>query len=158
MTTTDIAAQPEPQHRRPRGGRLVSTLLCLFIAGMTLVAGPNPASASVDFPSGAWVVTVATSDCTDHTIDIHPNPSAGSEWTTYSMAQVWDYTQSKWLTSGWQVDEIQNVHRFVNMSSFYGWAYVTYARYEYGRWVYRYEYVPITSDVSSIWCANINFG
>jgi len=158
MTTTDTPAPPQSLHRRHRGGRLVSTLLSLVFIGLMIVTGANPASASVDFPSGAWVVTVADYDCTDHTIDVHPNASAGAESTTYSMAQVYDNAQGQWLTSGWQVDDNLNTHLFVNMVDFADSAYVTYARYEGGQWVYRNEYVPITSDVSSIWCANFNFG
>jgi len=64
-------------------------------------------------------------------------------------------TQSRWITSGWQVDDNLNTHLFVNMSKFYDQAYLTFARFENGTWVYRYEWVPITSDVSSIWCANM---
>jgi len=161
MNTTAPTTRTEPADRSParRARRRfrrygLVTLLALAV-GLTFAAGAPSASATVTFPSGTWVTTIATSDCTNHTIDVHPNPSAGSQWSTYSMAQVYDYAQNRWVTSGWQLDDNLNTHLFVNMTSFYDRAYMTYARVENGSWLYRYEWAPITSDVVSIWCANM---
>ena len=80
--------------RTRRGSRRAGLLTASALAvGLSIAAGAGSASAAVTFPSGAWVVTVATSDCTDHTVDVHPNPSAGAQTTT-STAQVYDYARA----------------------------------------------------------------
>lgn len=148
---TDPTDAPTAPRRRPLRRLLVAAGLALAVVVPTAaVMAPSPASAAT-FGS-VYAVSTAQYNCGAHTITVYPmtNERLNGGYSVYSYAQAFDRVSGRWITTGWLLDNGIQAHVFSNMRSFDPYVKVTYARYMYGAWVYKADWVQITSTLDSM--------
>lgn len=148
--TTGITTTVRTVARRAAG-----TLLTLAAAIGIAVGSPAAAGASTTV-GDVQVFSVASYDCGAQVVDVQPisMEEVGSDYTVWAKASVYNYATNQWVTDPrWALVDGITGHFFGGMSTFYGWAYVTYAKQVGGAWNYQSEWAQIEMPLDMGFCS-----